>query len=317
MGQKDVLVIGGGIVGCSIAWRAAQKGFRVKIADAGRVGGEASWAGAGMLAPGGEVDDAASPWARWSVESLAMYPAFCEELKAESGRSIDFAVTGAREFGDLSALAKRADVQRTLGIPSCVELDHIAYPNDAVINARDVVAALREACLRRGVELLEDSPVGQLPETETSGWTVLAAGAWSSTLSPQSPAAFPVKGHLLGYWMEPGAIGPIYRRGHHYILQRQSGFAIAGSTTEHVGFDRSVDAAIVDQLHRETLAVIGSALPDQPAEAWIGFRPGVQGDPVVRREPGRRLWLAYGHYRNGILNAPVTARMVADGLEAD
>ena len=313
MGQRNVLVIGGGIIGCSIAWRAAQKGFRVKVVDAGRIGGEASWAGAGMLAPGGEVEGDGSLWARLSVESLALYPAFCSELTAESGIAIDFAVTGAREYGDLAVLQKRAEAQRTMGIPSSVECDHVAYPSDAVVNPRDVVAAAREACARRGVEFVENAAVSGVPASE--GWVVLAAGAWSSQLLPEAPATFPVKGHLLGYWMNPGELGPIYRRGHHYILQRLSGFVIAGSTTEHVGFDRTVDPVAVEQLHRETKRVVGDALPDSPVESWIGFRPGAHGDPVVRREAGRRLWLAYGHYRNGILNAPITARLVVDGLD--
>ncbi len=313
MVEKDVLIIGGGIVGCSIAWRAAQKGFRVKVVDAGRIGGESSWAGAGMLAPGGEVEGDDSPWARWSVESLALYPAFCEELTVESGVAIDFAVTGAREYGDLAALQKRAEKQRLIGIPSSVENDHLAYPADAVVNPRDVVAAAREACVRRGVEFVENAGVSGVPVFD--GWVVLTAGAWSSQLLPEAPATFPVKGHLLGYWMDPGTLGPIYRRGHHYILQRQSGFVIAGSTTECVGFDRTVDPGAVEALHRETKLVVGDALPDSPSESWIGFRPGAHGDPVVRREAGRRLWLAYGHYRNGILNAPVTARMVVGGLD--
>jgi glycine oxidase len=313
MGTREVLVIGGGIVGCSIAWRAAQKGFRVKVVDAGRIGGESSWAGAGMLAPGGEVEGDGSRWARLSVESLSLYPAFCEELTAESGVTIDFAVTGAREYGDLEALRKRAEAQRTIGIPSSVEQDHVFYPADAVVNARDVVAAAREACVRRGVEFVENAPVSRVPVSE--GWVVVTAGAWSSQIVPDAPATFPVKGHLLGYWMDPGALGPIYRHGHHYILQRRSGFVIAGSTTEHVGFDRVVDPEAVAQLHLATRQIVGSALPDQPTESWIGFRPGAHGDPVVRREEGRRVWLAYGHYRNGILNAPVTAQIVAEGLD--
>lgn len=313
MGQREVLIIGGGIIGCSIAWRAAQKGFRVKVVDAGRIGGESSWAGAGMLAPGGEVKADGSPWARWSVESLAMYPAFCEELTAESGVSIDFAVTGAREYGDLDSLRQRAEAQRTIGIPSTIHEDHVFYPADAAVDPRDVVAAAREACVRRGVEFIENAPVSAVPESD--GWVVVAAGAWSSPFAPDAPATFPVKGHLVGYWMPPGALGPIYRHGHHYILQRKSGYLIAGSTTEHVGFERSVDPRLIEELHLATKQVIGDALPDQPADSWIGFRPGAHGDPIVRREAGRRVWLAYGHYRNGILNAPFTSQMIAEDLD--
>ena len=142
---------------------------------------------------------------------------------------------------------------------------------------------------------------------------VLAAGAWSSRLLPEAPAAFPVKGHLIGYWMEPGDLGPMYRRGHRYVVQRRSGYVIAGSTTEHAGFDKSVDPAAVRKLHEETKRVV-PGLPDWPADMWTGLRPGTHGDPVVRQFEGKRIFLAYGHYRNGILCAPWTAKIVSEAL---
>lgn len=317
---SDVLIVGGGIIGCSIAWRLAQQNRKVTVVDAGKIGAEASWAGAGMLAPGGEVTED-STWAHLSVDSLKLYPSFCEELSQDSGGiPIDFQVTGAREFGDMPKLRQRAASQAQLGIESRVEPDHVFYPNDAVVNPRDVVAAAQQSGIRRGVRFVENAPVAAVAEgfaTLTSGetlkadWIVLAAGAWSSRLLPTAPAAFPVKGHLIGYWMDPGAIGPIYRNGHHYILQRKSGFVIVGSTTEHVGFDRSIDPAAVKDLHVETKRVFPN-LPDWPVEHWVGFRPGAHGDPVVRQFADQKIFLAYGHYRNGILNAPVTAKIVVD-----
>jgi len=324
MHTPDVVVVGGGIIGCSIAWRLSQRKLRVTVVDAGKIGGESSWAGAGMLAPGGEVTGE-SDWARLSVGSLRMYPSYCIELTEDSGGlAIDFHVTGAREIGDMPKLRQRAVAQAALGIESRIETDHVFYPNDAVVNPRDVVSALREAGGRRGVEFREDSAVagldaatGQLTlsggEQLAAGWIVLAAGAWSSRLLPEAPAAFPVKGHLIGYWMDPGAIGPIYRNGHHYILQRQSGYVIAGSTTEHVGFNRSVDPHAVKDLHVETKRVF-PLLPDWPIDSWIGFRPGTHGDPVVGRYQDRNVFLAYGHYRNGILNAPMTAKIAAEAI---
>lgn len=322
--KTDVVVVGGGIIGCSIAWRLAQQKLRVTVVDAGAIGGESSWAGAGMLAPGGEIFGDGG-WSRRSVESLRMYPEFCEELtEASGGTEIDFKVTGAREFGDMVKLRERAETQAQLGIASVVEHDHVLYPDDAVVNPRDVVAALREACGRLGgATFLEHSAATGIEtgfvsvegsETLVCDWVVVAAGAWSSRLLPEAPAAFPVKGHLIGYWMDPGAIGPIYRNGHHYVLQRQSGYVIAGATTEHAGFDRTVDPHAVEALHKETTKVFPD-LPDWPIDSWIGFRPGAHGDPVVRPyDKAERVYLAYGHYRNGILNAPVTARMVTDAI---
>src|SRR5205085_2752255 len=97
MRTPDVAVIGAGIIGTSIAWRLAQAGCRVTIVDVGAVGGEASWAGAGMLAPGGEIEQR-SPFADFALESLGLYPAFVEELQQESGCSIDYQRLGAVEL---------------------------------------------------------------------------------------------------------------------------------------------------------------------------------------------------------------------------
>src|SRR3954452_10812441 len=96
MSASEVSVIGGGIIGCSIAWRLAQQGISVAIHEANRIGSEASWAGAGMLAPGGEVEGE-STWGRRSVESLRIYPAFLEELRQESGIAPDYRACGAIE----------------------------------------------------------------------------------------------------------------------------------------------------------------------------------------------------------------------------
>jgi glycine oxidase len=125
----------------------------------------------------------------------------------------------------------------------------------------------------------------------------------------------PVKGHLIGYRLHPGAIGPIVRRGHTYILQRSNGFAIAGSTTENSGFDRSVSPSTVRALHSRAHELIPTLLISSPDESWIGFRPGAD-EPHVGRFGDSRIWLAYGHYRNGILLAPITAQLIADEITA-
>ena len=209
----------------SIAWRLAQRGLKVEVFDAGRIGGEASWAGAGMLAPGGEVD-APTRLAQLTVDSLKMYSGFVRELEAESGAAIDFRQCGAIER---TTDDTRGKAQAALGIRSQrLNAGEVFYPDDAVVDPRDVVRALRIACERRGVSVHEFHRVDKI-----EGPTVLAAGAWSSSLATTVPvaASFPVRGHLISYRMAPDSVPTILRSGETYILQRSSGLTVAGSNT--------------------------------------------------------------------------------------
>jgi glycine oxidase len=341
----DVAVIGAGIIGTSIAWRLAQAGFRVTLLDAGRVGGEASWAGAGMLAPGGEIEHR-SAWADFALESLALYPSFVSELCEESGCTIDYQRRGALELAftqhEWDLLAARGEQQRKIGIAS-EPLDAIAvralapligpepagalfFLDDAVVDPRDVTSALATACRHRGVEIHEGRRVSALrPEGSTvkiatesgplrAARAVVAAGAWSGGIDTPlaMPPSFPVKGHLLGYRLAPGSLGPIVRHADTYLLQRTSGFTIAGTSVERVGFDRSIDAAVVAEIHRRATAIIPALARAATPEPWIGFRPATEGlEPEIHRAGDSAVWLSYGHYRNGILLAPATARRVS------
>jgi glycine oxidase len=332
--RSEVIVVGGGIIGGSIAWRLAQAGAAVTLIDAGTLGGEASWAGAGMLAPGGEFASR-SGWAEFALESAALYPAFVAELQGEAGLGIDYRRCGALEIARTEAewhdlLARRA-AQAELGIRADVTAGGLYYPDDALVDPRDVMRALRCACEKRGVRICEGtralavSATGNRADVETSAGAlsgsaaVLAAGAWSGAIPVfgsdgriETPATFPVRGHLLGYALEPGSVGPILRHGHTYVMQRSSGFTIAGTSSEQVGFDRAVDPLIVADIRARAGELLPRLRSAAEPVAWLGFRPATEGfEPAIGRVGDTCLWLAYGHYRNGILLAPGTARRVA------
>src|SRR5580700_9077982 len=332
--SPDAIVIGAGIVGGSIAWRLAQAGAAVTLIDAGTLGGEASWAGAGMLAPGGEFASR-SGWAEFALESAALYPAFVEELQGETGLQIDYRRCGALEIARTEAewqdLLARRTAQAELGIRAEVTVGGLYYPDDALVDPRDVTRALRCACEKRGVRICEGTRAravrvtGDRADIETSGGVlsgsaaVLAAGAWSGAIPVfggdariETPATFPVRGHLLGYALEPGSVGPILRHGHTYVMQRSSGFTIAGTSSEQVGFNRVVDPMIVEDIRARACELLPRLRSAPAPVAWLGFRPAREGfEPVIGRVADTRLWLAYGHYRNGILLAPATARRIA------
>jgi glycine oxidase len=328
-GSVDVIVVGAGIIGSSIAWKLARTRLRVVLLDAGGMGGEASWASAGMLAPGGEFDRS-GPWLNFALESSQMYPNYLSELTDESGCSIDFRKCGAIEIARSEAewanLSARAGRQRELGIriDPGPQTHSLFYPDDALVDPRDVMRALRSTCSRHGVELLEGSPVRRIGvsggmiylDNRAAKFAVLAAGAWSSSIpvfvggkAYAVPRTWPVRGHLLGYRLRPGVLGPILRCGHIYVFQRSNGLIVAGSSTEDARFDRTINAAIAAEIRQRAEDLLPELKTVPEPEIWLGFRPGAD-EPVIRRVPGTTLWLAYGHFRNGILLAPATAERV-------
>jgi glycine oxidase len=353
----DVLIIGAGLIGSTTAWLLARSGCSVALLDAGHFGGEASGAGAGMLAPGGEYRQA-SLAAQFALESLALYPGFVRRLERESGLSIDYRRCGAIDLAydaeQWSVLQARSEIQRSFGIAVhklCssslsslapgLALERLSgalfYPHEGCVAPEDLLAALRIACMQSGVRILENTPAERIKadsdqilvrtaqEQLAARYLVLAAGAWSSQI-PFSvsgmqaciPKSFPVKGHLAGFRLPPGSLNPILRHGHNYIVQRRSGFTIAGSCEEYCGFDRSINTERIREICDAAGSFYSPISTREPARQWIGFRPGIeQHRPAIGRVPGTCVWLAYGHYRNGILLTPATANLVAGEILAD
>lgn len=349
---RSIAVVGGGIIGLSTAWRLAQRGLSVTVYDQSTFGGEASWAGAGMLAPGGEVEEE-SQLSSAALASRHMYADFVAELETVSGSNIDYQECGALELAysaqELETLERRAAFQTKLGIPSkSVSIDRVRafwprvqteglagarfYPEDAIVDPRDLVKALIAANRRLSVTLLERCAVHELVIAEQgicvrsrNGRTqytavVLAAGAWSSGIrvsgAPQIPASEPVKGQILSY-IQPGQTCPTIIRGHNvYLLQRANGVLLAGASVERVGFQREINSGVTAQLAAAAGAILPHLNETTPTESWVGFRPGSDSLHVGLWHSDR-LYLAYGHFRNGILLAPWTAARLAEVINTN
>jgi glycine/D-amino acid oxidase-like deaminating enzyme len=295
----------------------------VRIFDAREAAAESSWAGAGMLAPGGEID-ADSPLVAPAMRSMQLWPDFIGELQNESGIQIDYRVCGGLELAPDDEKASR---QSALGIRS-EDATHNGlparfYPDDAQVNPRDVTRALVTACRRRGVLFHEHEPVlavspdgegvrtGQGEYRDTG--VILTTGAWTSQLLPKTPRALPIRGHLISWSLTPGLLGPILRLGHTYLLQRNSGVLVAGVSTELVGFERAIDEAAAETIRQNAVRLLPELSTLAPVERWNGFRPGIEANqPFIGKIEGTAAIASYGHYRNGILLAPDTALRVAD-----
>ncbi len=284
-----------------------------------------------MLGPGGEFDDPSL--LDFATRSLAAYPEFVRSIEADSGLSIEFRQTSAVELAltdtDFPKRAGAAALTRDqlralvpLVRPDAIGAIH--YTNEAIIDPAALMTALRTACLARGVCIQEQSPVTSISATASgvqvsnhiARFAVLAAGAWSSSIAVTIdgepyplPRSFPMKGHLLGYRLPAGSLAATVRHDHTYVLQRADGFTITGSSTEHAGFDRTIDPTIVSELAARAGALVPILRDLKPESVWIGFRPATDRAPAphIGRVPFSRLWLAYGHYRTGILLAPATS----------
>ena len=305
-----------------------------------------------MLSPGGEIEGP-SPVSMLAIESRQLYREFVRELEALSGRAIDYQECGALDLAysqeELEALEARVAAQSVLGIESKpltpkyvstfwprIRRDNLVgarfYPGDALVNPREVIAALEVACRSAGVSILPHCPVlrvdvsGRIPTVvskdavRTCRGVVIAAGTWSDSIEVEGvselPACEPIKGHLIAYQQPEQTCNTIVRHGHAYVLQRASGLLIAGSTLERVGFDRSILPGIAADLARQAGYVLPHLVETSPTETWIGFRPASNGLQIGPwNAPG--LYLAYGHYRNGILLAPATARRLVAEINAN
>jgi glycine oxidase len=345
-------IAGGGIIGASIAWRLAQRGWQVTLFDQGSIGGEASWAAAGMLSLGGEIEGP-SDLASLANESRGLYPGFVSELEKTSGLAIDYQECGALDVAysqaEWEALCARAARQAEAGIRSKqvppqdisvfwprIRTEGLVgaffYPGDAIVDPRDVMLALAAVCRKSGVSIKQNCPVYRV-EVSSNAVTVesararqrfeaavIAAGAWSNTVRvegvPALPPSEPVKGHLIGHQQPEQTCHSIVRHGQSYLLQRANGLLICGGSVERVGFDRNIHSDVVASVAEQAKFIFPHLGETSPSEVWIGFRPGSEALRVGSWHSSR-LYLAYGHYRNGILLAPLTADRVAREITAN
>ncbi|MEU9885560.1 glycine oxidase ThiO [Sphaerisporangium sp. NPDC051011] len=313
-GAADVVVVGGGIAGLSVAWRAAAAGHKVVVADPSP-GSGATHAAAGMLAPVSEVTYTEEPLLRLGLASLELWPAFAAELSEESGLDVDHRADGTLDvaFGadDLAALDELAEFMGKLDLPverltgrECRRAEPMLAPSvrggllapgDAWVDPRRVTAALLAALSRRGASVVRERVAGLVVERGAARGVllgdgralaaervVLAAGAWSGTLPglpPEvAPPVRPVKGQIMRLRGAPGFLGRCVRGVVHgssaYLVPRGDGEIVLGATQEEMGFDTRVTAGGLWELLRDARELVPGVTELEVSGLSAGLRPG-------------------------------------------
>ncbi len=354
MDRHDVIVIGGGVIGCSIAWRAAQRGLRVTLLERDRIGQASTHAAAGMLAPVAEADfgDAGRAMVDLGLASVAAWPGFAAELAQASGTPSRLRTDGtlilARDRDEAEALERALAYRRQLGVdvarllpsrarelePALAPTLRLALeiPSESTVDPRWVSDALSIAARAAGVELREQTAVASLErhgervcgvllsdgEQLEADHVVLAAGAWAAGLA--DVPVRPVKGQIMHLRDSdgPGLLTRTLRFEHGYIVPRGDGDYVLGASVEERGFDLRVTAGALYELLRDASELVPGLLELEVAEIAVGLRPGSPDNlPLIGRAAEDGLILACGHYRNGILLAPITAPLVLGALAGE
>ena len=346
--MNEVIIVGGGIIGLSIAFELQSRGLKTCIVDSKGPATESSWAAAGMLAPQIETTKYDASWVL-RRNSRALYSSWIDRLRAHSDHDPQYQKCGALlycqsleereriwselewqiEAGQNLCRLDQAELNERLPQISSSYRAGLFFPNEAQVDPRQLCQTLIQACTRLGVIFKWGQAVTQI---ETHGGavcsvktneeiipcecSVLAAGAWSNLIEgvrmiPER--IIPVRGQMLALELSSTEQLPLLTNQDIYIVPRENGRALIGSTMENVGFERGTTEKGLQSLLDGVKKIWPELAQAKVLETWSGFRPKSADDlPLIGPSPIQGLHLATGHFRNGILYAPLTAELIAD-----
>jgi len=338
-----VTVVGGGIIGCAVAHALTSRGAAVRIVDMRGAGRGATQASAGILAP--HIEGHIDALLRLGVNSLALYDDFVARVSADAEQPIEYERSGslhvarndaaamelaiaARRFAHAGVAHELMPAHEALRLETALSprlVSALLLPDHGYVRAAELTSALLAAAIRRGAEMIVasveevcggsgtcvvQSSAGRLE----SDAVVIAAGSWSGRVSPLTPPVRPVRGQLLHLHFEKRPLSRVVWGTDCYLVPWRDGSLLVGATVEEVGFDETATAAGVTRL-LESSAELLTTMPEARFDAVrIGLRPGTPDElPLIGPSstmPG--VYYATGHYRNGVLLSPLTAKLVAD-----
>lgn len=347
MNTYDAVIAGGGLIGASIALELAEAGLKVALYDAREPGREASWASAGMISAAPE-NPGMIPFVPMSLASVALYPEFIRKVEELTGKDVGYRKNGAldvileedaqEELSTIIALqhgvglrAEALSAERAREIePGLTEEMQAAVfrPDEASLDARVFTEAVLEAARQKGVQIFAGNGAKALLRSgdqcrglvlekgQAEGkLTIVAAGCFSARIAGVEPYApvFPAKGQMIALRCESVEIQRILWLEHKYLVPRSDGRIIAGSTIERTGFDHDVTAGGVESILSEVMKIVPGLENARIEETWAGLRPDSPDHlPIIGPTDLEGLLIATGHFRSGILLAPVTARLIRE-----
>jgi len=349
MMKTDVLIVGGGIIGCALAYYLAKEGVRSTVLERGEIGGEASGASAGMLAPLAEAHGP-GPFLDLALRSLRMFPTLVEELQELTGIDVGYWECGllkvALSPSDEARLRARYQWLSSLGMG--VELLRgeearlleprlspqvtlaLLSPQEGQVEAGSLTQALAEAARRLGAVIEVGTEAlglihrkGRVMGVRTpqgrllAAAVIVAAGAWSGRLLKAVGIPIdtpPIRGQMVAY--HGLVVRHIIWGPEGYLVPKPRGFTYAGATVERVGFRARTTRVGLRRLRRMAGHMVPLLARAEVASSWAGLRPGSpDGLPVMGPMPQwEGLWVASGHFRNGVLLAPATGQALARWL---
>ncbi len=347
MKRADVAVLGGGIIGCALAEELARHGQRVLVVERGRIGAEASSAAAGILASQMDIPRP-GPFFELCQAARRMYPRWIEHLERRSGVRTGYHTDGilylALTKREEQEMDRRARWQKKLGLrvdrwsPKEVRRHEPAvdgrvrrgfhFPNEAQVDNVLLMQALAAACRQAGVELLEQAPVtrclverGRVRGVETTRGSIEAPvvvnclGSWAN-LDGAFPIRLPVepaRGQMLAFRGPKRLVRHAIMAEQAYVVQRRDGRLLIGSTVERVGFDKGLTLDGIHAILCGILQVCSGVRDCTLVDAWAGFRPYTSDQlPILGPTNIDGLFVATGHFRHGILLAPITSNLLKE-----
>jgi glycine oxidase len=349
MSIYDAVIAGGGLIGASIAFELAEAGMKVALYDAREPAREASWASAGMISPAPE-DAGMIPFMPISLASAALYPELIRKVEGLSGKDVGYLKSGAldiilegnaqEELSTIIALqhgvglraeALSAAKARQM-VPSLTDKMQAAIfrPDDASLDPRILTEAMLQAAQTKGVTVFAGNGAKALKKAGgqcrglilergevEARWTIIAAGCFSARIEGAAPYApvFPAKGQMVALRCESLEIKRLLWVGHKYLVPRKDGRLLAGSTIERTGFDRAVTAGAIQSILSEVIRIVPELEVAGIEETWTGLRPDSPDHlPIIGPTDVDGLLMATGHFRSGVLLAPITARMIREWI---